>query len=50
MTCERSDLPQCPKCIHNARGGRVVKPLVHKVENKHGQTVKELCLTYRERR
>ena len=50
MTCERSDLPQCSSCQHNARGGRLVKPLVQRVENKHGQVVKEICLSYREKR
>lgn len=47
MTCERSDLPQCQNCKHNERGGRLVKPLIHRVENKHGQVTKQICLTYR---
>lgn len=50
MACERSDLPQCSSCIHNGRDGRLVKPLVHRTENKQGEVVREICLSYRERK
>ena len=51
MSCKRkSEVPECKTCRHAHRGGQALDPLIHQLQNKHGQVVSKRCLSYRERR